>query len=74
MGGLFSTPKAPVVPTPPPAAAPPTAAGAGVKATAQVSKQKSTVAALSNDTNPTGPQGLSAPPVTAGATLLGGTK
>lgn len=78
MGSLLSTPKipAPAMLTPPPAAAPATRASSQVKTTANNARAKAAGAAgaLASGQNPTGPQGLSTPPSTADATLLGGTK
>lgn len=80
MGALFSSPPSPPpIPVPPPAAAPATMATAPTKAAPVVQTSgaqggKAGAAAMAGGTIGTSPQGLSAPPTTANANLLGGTQ
>lgn len=67
-GGGGSPPK---MPTPPPAATPPTMANPEVQNAGGNTRARAAAAAQASGQNPTGPRGLSAPPVTANATLLG---
>jgi hypothetical protein len=70
MGSLFSSPKIPPVPTPPPAAAAPTLANPEVAAAGDRGRAKA-AAALEGGTLATTPQGLKEPTNTAKSTLLG---
>lgn len=73
-GGMPSIPipKAPAAP--PPAAAPATMADSQVAAAGAGQKSAAAAAATANGTIGTSPAGLTTPPPTAQATLLGGTK
>lgn len=73
-------PPAPVAPPPPPAATPATAASAatqaagGRRAGASAAGGKPVPTKAGGTIGALGPEGLTAPPQTAGLTLLGGTK
>jgi hypothetical protein len=69
MGALFSSPKTPTIPVTPPAAAPATIANPSVAGTGAGAKNRA--AAAAGGTVSTTPQGLTTPPSTAPATLLG---
>lgn len=71
-----SPPSPPPVPALPPAAAPATMASPQVAATAAAARTRAAAAngAGFAGTLATSPEGLQAPPLTAPATLLGGTK
>jgi hypothetical protein len=74
MGSMFSggsTPSYTPPAAPPPAAAPATLANASVALAGGNTRQRAAAAAGLNDTNQTGPQGLTSKPSTAQATLLG---
>ena len=73
--GAPSIPSPAPVPTPPPAAAPATLANPAVSQAGIMAKNKGAAAAGAgaDGTVATSPQGLTATPKTAGATLLGGT-
>lgn len=82
---LFSSPKAPappptvmapvqaaaMVPPPPPAANPATAATPNVVASGVNARARGAAGSAAGGLNPTGSQGLTAPPSTAGNKLLG---
>lgn len=68
MGGGGASP--PKVQTPPPAATPPTLASSQVLDAGINTRARAAAGAAAAD-NPTGSQGLSMKPTTAGATLLG---
>ena len=75
MGSLFSKPPAPPpVPVQPPAAYTPTRADPRVAQSGAKQKASAAAAGGASGTNPTGAQGLKAPPKTANATLLGATE
>lgn len=63
--------KPPSIPTPPPMAAPATMANSNVAATAASQRARAAAGSVNAGQNPTGPQGLTEAPKTAGATLLG---
>jgi len=73
MGFLFgSQPSAPAIPPVPPMAAPATIANSSAQnAGAQARKRAAAAGSIAGGLNPTGPEGLSTPPSTAQATLLG---
>lgn len=73
--GMFSGPKAPSIPTPPPQAHPPTLGSQMVQATQQQEAKEAAAAEGMgfDDTVKTSPQGLKEAPSTAKATLLGQT-
>lgn len=72
-GGKMKTPPPP--PPIPPAANPATQANPAVANAGATNRARAGAAAADRSgTNPTGPGGLSAPPPTAPATLLGGTR
>lgn len=72
MGSILSgPPKPPAIPVPPPAATPATAANPSVAQSAANARNRAAAAASNSGTTSTGPQGLSQPPKTANATLLG---
>lgn len=66
---LFPSP--PSIPTPPPAAAPATMANANAVTSGANARAKAAGAMGAAGTNPTGSEGLVAPPSTAGKKLLG---
>lgn len=72
--GMFSGPKTPYVPLPPPAAHPPTMGSAQIALAGIQSRQRARAeeGAGFADTIKTSPQGVTQPATSAPATLLGG--
>lgn len=72
MGAILApSSKAPAIPVPPPMAAPATMASSAVSAAGASTRARAAAGAQATGQNPTGPEGLSVPPSTAPATLLG---
>lgn len=67
----FGGGSAPNIPAPPPQAAPATMANAQVQTSGANTRARAAAGAMASGQNPTGPEGLTEKPSTAGATLLG---